>query len=663
MENRYKHSLSPVKIGNVEIKNRYALAPIGTGSMNGSRGEYTDNTIEYYLERARGGFGLIVMGSIIVDMEAQKPDLVNGPIPPSYAPMVWREAACRLTERIHAYGTKVFMQIGFGHGRQKPGQKAPSPIPRYADPDKICEQITVEEIRTKTAYMIKTAKMAKDAGFDGVEVHAMHWGYLLDQFAMEICNFREDAYGGSLENRLRVHREIVEGIKAECGSDFPVAIRMGMKSYIKGFHRPSLFGDEEAGRTIEEACEIAKLLESYGYDMLDCNSGIYDSFYYAVAPAYMEKGYNIKLAEEIKKNVSIPVFVAGKMNDPDLCEAAIRDGKIDGVALGRAGLAESAYPQMLMRGRPDKIHPCIACGNCMSSSFSKVSATCAVNPVGMRPGQYPLTAAVRKKRVLVVGGGAGGMEAARTAAVRGHSVTLTERSDKLGGRLYDAGRHAFKQDIRALTAWYEQELRDLGVDVRTGMEMTPESIKEFGADAVICCTGADAVMPGSIPGIDSEKAVSCTDVIDGIRKVGHKVAIVGAGLVGAEMAYDMAKEEKREVLLIDGLNDILSNDPEGVPFQTRWMLNELLELNGVKKYMSHRLKEINDKGCLLENSEGETVEIEADDVIIAVGFRGRKSMRESLYGIDSEVYEIRAANGIGSIASQVNAAYEIARNL
>ena len=127
-------------------------------------------------------------------MEAQKPDLVNGPIPPSYAPMVWREAACRLTERIHAYGTKVFMQIGFGHGRQKTGQKAPSPIPRYADPDKICEQITVEEIRTKTAYMIKTAKMAKDAGFDGVEVHAMHWGYLLDQFAMEICNFREDVY-------------------------------------------------------------------------------------------------------------------------------------------------------------------------------------------------------------------------------------------------------------------------------------------------------------------------------------------------------------------------------------------------------------------------------------------------------------------------------------
>ena len=663
MATNYPHSLSPLNIGKVQIRNRYALAPMGTGSMGGPKGEYTDNTIEYYLERARGGFGLIVMGSIIVDMEAQKPDLINGPIPPSYAPMVWRESACRLVERIHAYGTKVFMQIGFGHGRQKPGQKAPSPIPRYADPSEICEQITVEEIKTKIAYMVKTAKMAKDAGFDGVEVHAMHWGYLLDQFALAICNFRDDEYGGSLENRLRVHKEIVEGIKAECGADFPVSIRMGMKSWIKGFNKPSLFGDEEAGRTIEEACEIAKLLESYGYDMLDCNSGIYDSFYYAVAPAYMEKGYNIKLAKEIKKNVSIPVFVAGKMNDPDMCEQAIANGEIDGVALGRSGLAEAAYPQWLERGRPDKIHPCIACGNCMASSFSKVSATCAVNPVGMRPGQYPTLRALQPKNVVVVGGGVGGMEAARTAALRGHKVTLIERSDRLGGRLFDAGRHAFKQDIRNLAKWYENEIRELGVEIKTETEATPELLKELGAQTVIMSVGADPVMPRRIPGIDHPKAVSCEDVISGKKKVGEKVAIIGAGLVGAEMAYDMAKEEGKKVVLVDGLDDILSNDPNGVPFQTRWMLNELLALNGVEKYMGHMLDCINDKGCVLKSKKGEQVQIECDDVIIAIGFRARKSMREDLYGSDMEVYEIVAGNGIGSIASQVNDAYEIARHL
>ncbi|MDR3729600.1 MAG: FAD-dependent oxidoreductase [Oscillospiraceae bacterium] len=663
MATKYPHSFTPLNIGKVQIRNRYALAPMGTGSMGGPKGEYTDNTIEYYLERARGGFGLIVMGSIIVDMEAQKPDLINGPIPPAYAPSVWRESACRLVERIHAYGTKVFMQLGFGHGRQKPGQKAPSPIPRYADPSEICEPITVEEIHTKIRYMVKTAKMAKDAGFDGVEVHAMHWGYLLDQFAMALCNFREDEYGGSLENRLRVHKEIVEGIKAECGQDFPVSIRMGMKSYIKGFHKPSLFGDEEAGRTIEEACEIAKLLESYGYDMLDCNSGIYDSFYYAVAPAYMDKGYNIKLAKEIKKHVSIPVFVAGKMNDPELCEQAIANGEIDGVALGRAGLADGAYPQKLMRGRPDKIHPCIACGNCMASSFSKVSATCAVNPIGMRPGQYPLTRAVQPKKVLVVGGGVGGMEAARIAATRGHSVTLAERSDRLGGRLFDAGVHKFKEDIRNLAKWYDQELKDLGVTVQLGTEMTSEDIRASGADAVIFSIGADPVMPRSIPGIDHPKAVSCTDVLSGKRTVGQKVAIIGAGLVGAEMAYDMAKEEGKEIVLVDGLDDILSNDPDGVPFQTRWMLNELLDLHGVRKYMGHMLAGINDQGCVLKSKSGELVPIEADDVIIAIGFRSRKSMYEALYGTDMEVYEIVAGNGIGSIANQVNAAYEITRNL
>lgn len=663
MANKYPYSFSPLNIGKVQIRNRYALAPMGTGSMGGSRGEYTDNTIEYYLERARGGFGLIVLGSIIVDMEAQKPDLINGPIPPSYAPVVWRESACRLAERIHAYGTKVFMQIGFGHGRQKPGQKAPSPIPRYADPDEICEQISVEEIRTKIRYMVKTAKMAKDAGFDGVEVHAMHWGYLLDQFAMALCNFREDEYGGSLENRLRVHKEIVEGIKTECGQDFPVAIRMGMKSYIKGFHKPSLFGDEEAGRTIEEACQIAALLESYGYDMLDCNSGIYDSFYYAVAPAYMEKGYNIKLAREIKKHVSIPVFVAGKMNDPDMCEEAIRNGDIDGVALGRAGLADGAYPQKLMRGRPDMIHPCIACGNCMASSFSKVSATCAVNPIGMRPGQYPLTRAVQPKKVLVVGGGVGGMETARIAAMRGHQVTLAEQSERLGGRLFDAGRHAFKQDIRALADWYTRELRDVGVSVTLGRAMTTEDIQASGADVVVLSVGADAVMPRSIPGIDHPKAVSCTDVLEGKRLVGKKVAIIGAGLVGAEMAYDMAREEGKDVVLVDGLDDILSNDPDGVPFQTRWMLNELLDLHGVQKYMGHMLDSITEEGCVLKSKTGELIPIEADDVIIAIGFRARKSMYESLYGADMEIYEIVAGNGIGSIASQVNTAYEIARNL
>lgn len=659
----YENLFTPLKIGKrLTVKNRFSVAAMGTGDMQGTRGEYPDNTIEYYLERARGGFGLIVLGSVVVDMEAQKPDLINGVVPPSYAPGKWRESACRLTQRIHAYGAKTFMQIGFGHGRMKPGQKTPSPIPRYGNPDEICEQITAEEIEIKIHYMIKTAKMAYEAGFDGVEVHAMHWGYLMDQFAMEISNQRDDEYGGSLEKRLTVPRKIVEGIKKECGENFPVSIRMGMKSWIKGFGQASIDGSDEAGRTIEEACEIGKLLESYGYDMLDVNSGIYDSFYYCVAPAYIEKGYNLKLSKQLKEAVSIPVYVAGRMDDPDMAELVIANGEADGIALGRASLADPYYVKKLQMGMPEKIRPCIACGNCMASAFNKGSATCTVNPAGMREGQYPVTKAINPKKVVIVGGGVCGMEAARNAKVRGHEVELIERDEKLGGRLFDAGVHSFKQSIRDLNAWYIRELKELGVTITLNTEATPELLKERGADTVIFAVGSEPLMPGAIPGIHSEKSVACTDVLLGKKKVGNKVVIVGGGLVGAEMAYDMGQEGK-EVCLVEALDDICGNDPNGVPFWVRNMLNELLDINHVNKMMGHRLDSITEKGAVVLDKEGNRKEIEADDVIIAIGFRARPSVCSQLNGCGIETFEIVAGNGIGSITTQISDAYEVTRNL
>lgn len=663
MSNSYEHLFSPVKIGKrLTLKNRFSVAAMGTGDMGGTRGEYKDNTIEYYLERARGGFGLIVLGSVIVDMETDKPNLIDGVIPPSYAPGKWRESACRLVERIHYYGAKTFMQIGFGHGRMRPGQKAPSPIPRYADPEEITGVLTKEEIETKIKYMVRTAKMAKDAGFDGVEVHAMHWGYLLDQMAMEISNQREDEYGGTLENRLTCARKIVEGIKAECGADFPVAMRMGMKSYIKGFNQASIDGTEEAGRTIEEAVETAKLLEKFGYDMLDVNAGIYDSFYYCVAPAYIPKGYNLHLSRQLKEAVTIPVFTAGRMDDPDMCEKAVADGATDGVALGRASLADPYYPKKLQMGKASKIRPCIACGNCMASAFNKGSATCTVNPEGMKEGLYGVTKAVKEKHVVVVGGGVCGMEAARSAAVRGHKVELVEKSDRLGGRLLDAGVHPFKDSIRRLSDWYIEELKDQNVKVHLHTEATAEYLKNSKADTVIFAIGSEPLMPQAIPGIDSEKASACTDILLGKKKAGDKVVIVGGGLVGAEMAYDMGSEGK-EVYLIEALDDICANDPTGVPFWVRDMLNELLERTHVNKMMGHKLDSITEKGAIVQDKEGNKKEIAADDVIIAIGFRARPSICKELNGCGIETFDIVAGNGIGSITTQISAAYEITRRL
>lgn len=659
----YDNLMQPLQIGKIIVKNRLAVAPLGSFYlMNGPKGEYNNNSIEYLLERARGGFGLIVLGNVVGDMESDKPNIIDGQIPPAYAPNTWKESAIRLTERVHAYGCKIFMQIGMGRGRMRANEKAPSRIPKYHNPSELTEELTAEEIEIKIKWMIKTAKMAKAGGFDGVEIHAMHWGYLLDQFAMAITNKRTDEYGGDLEQRLTCARKIVEGIKAECGADFPVSMRLGMKSYMKGFNQPSLDGSDEVGRTIEETCEVGKLLESFGYDMLNCNSGVYDAFYYCAPPAYIPKGYNLKLAKQLKSVVNIPVFCAGRNDDPDMIDDAIAEGMCDGISLGRPSLADPHYAKKIAMGCPEQIHPCIACENCMATTFSNGSPTCAVNPTAMKEGLYPLTAALRNKRVAVIGGGVAGMEAARIAAMRGHTVNLYEKDSVLGGRLFDAGVHSFKESIRELNEWYKLQLKDLGVNVHLNTPMSPDKIKALDAETVILALGSDPLMPKTIKGIDSKKAVSCVDVLTGKREVGEHVVIVGGGLVGAEMAYDYGLEGKK-VTLVEALDNLMSNDPNGIPYWVRDMLIELLGTTNCDIRTGCRLDCINDKGAVILDSNGNQIEIEADDVIMAIGFRGRKSIADELRNSQKEVFEIVAGNGIGNIATQVNMAYEVARSI
>ena len=662
MDKHYPHLMQPLQIGSITVKNRLAVAPLGTHRLYGPKGEYTDNAIEYLLERARGGFGLIVLGNVVGDMEVDKPNIVDGQIPASYAPNTWKETAIRLTERVHVYGAKIFYQIGMGRGRMRANEKAPSVLPKYNNPNQMTEALTAEEIETKIQWMIKTAKLAKAAGFDGVEIHAMHWGYLLDQFAMEITNHRTDEYGGDLEHRLTCARKIVEGIKEACGKDFPVSMRLGMKSWMKGFNQPSLDGLEEVGRTFEETCEVGKLLEKFGYDMLNCNSGVYDAFYYCAPPAYIPKGYNLKLARQLKAAVNIPVFCAGRNDDPDMIEAAVANGDCDGIALGRPSLAEPHYAKKLEMGCPEQIHPCISCQNCMNTSSTKGSPTCAVNPAAMKEGTYPVTRAPKERKIAIIGGGIGGMEAARIAAMRGHKVDLYERDSVLGGRLIEAGIHSFKDSVRELVDWYRLQLeQEENITVHLNTELNAEAIKALDAQAVILAVGADPLMPRSIKGIDAPKSVSGVDVLDGKRTVGDKLVIVGGGLVGAEMAYDYCLEGK-QVTLVEALPDLMANDPNGVPYWVHDLLIELLKKYGCDIRTSTRLVEINDQGAIVAGPQGEE-QLTADDVIMAIGFRKRPSMAQELFGCGKEVYEIVAGNAIGSVATQVSAAYEICRHI
>ena len=462
----YEYLGKPLQIGSLTIKNRFCMAPIGGGQHHLPGGGLKDETIQYLVERAKGGFGLIFTGALAADCTVDPYTGIGPAILQN--PDAFKMTATELNERANAYGTKIFAQITMGLGRNYPNLPAPSSVHVFRHPGEVSPELTHDQIKSKIESVIKAAKIAKDSGFAGVEVHSIHWGYLLDQFALSMMNHRTDEYGGSLENRLRAAKEILEGIKQECGSNYPVSMRLGLKTFVKDFEKATLTGEDEAGRTLEEGIQIAKLLESYGYDCLSVDTGTYDSFYYACPPMYMPKGYLVEMAAKAKEAVNIPILAGGRMNDPDIAEAAIRDGKIDAVVMGRAALADPEYPNKVLTGHTERIRPCIACNQgCITRLQQGKQPTCAVNPTAMREIRFAMRPAIQPKKVVVVGGGVAGMETARVAAMRGHKVSLYE-NDKLGGNLIPGGSHSFKKEVRELNAWYQDELSLLPVEVHTG---------------------------------------------------------------------------------------------------------------------------------------------------------------------------------------------------
>lgn len=662
MSNQYQHLMSPFQIGNVTIKNRFCLAAMGMYNFD-AKGCITQEGMKYFTDFAKGGFGLILSNSLITDTEIDGNTMVN-----RFSPN-WNErnfvVSCRqLTDRIHAHGAKMFAQISLGTGRNG-GWKSASENPAFFAPDTTVQALTVDEIHRKVEMEVEAALRCQKAGFDGVEIHAMHYGYLLDQFALSLTNHRTDEYGGSLENRLRIAREVVEGIKQVCGEKYPVMMRLGLKSYITGLGKghASLTGENEAGRTLEEGVRIAQLLEQYGYDALDCDVGMYESWYHQTPPMYTPKGNYIPLAAEAKKAVSIPVILSNRMNDPDLTEAAVAEGKIDGVSLGRAALADPAYPRKVASGKVESIRPCLSCCQCIGTEL-RIGGFygCAVNPSVTRELSYGIKKAAQPKKVLVVGGGVSGMEAALTAKRSGHEVILCEASDKLGGNLIPASQHAFKQDMRMLNEWFQRELREQGVEVRFNTRVTPDMVRQIGADVVLQAIGSTVIDP-PIPGHDHPKYATCMDVLVGGRKVGDRVAVVGGGLTGVEMAIEYAMEGK-QVTIVEALPDILSSGLP-VPMMQDMMARDLLKHYGVEICAGYKITGVNDHGAEVKNMKdpSDVKEIPADTVVMAIGFRPRPSMDQELYGEGVDVYTIGDANRVGSVMTSIWDAYEVARDL
>ena len=655
---KYDYLGRPLQIGKITVKNRFCMAPIGGGQHHLPGGGLKNETIQYLVERAKGGFGLIFTGAMAAD---GKVDPYTG-IGPTILqdPAAFKMTATELNERAGAYGTKIFAQITMGLGRNYPDLPAPSSVHVFRHPGVVSPELTKEQIKSKIDSVIEAAILAKESGFAGVEVHSIHWGYLLDQFALSMMNHRTDEYGGSLENRLRAAKEILEGIKKACGSDYPVSMRLGLKTFVKDFEKATLTGEEEAGRTLEEGIEIAKLLESYGYDCLSVDTGIYDSFYYACPPMYMPKGYVVDLAEKAKKAVNIPILAGGRMNDADIAEEAIRDGKIDAIVLGRAALADPALPNKVLTGQTERIRPCIACNQgCITRLQQGKQPTCAVNPAAMREMRFAVRPAVEKKEVVIVGGDVAGMEAARMAAIRGHKVALYEKNKELGGNLIPGGSHSFKKEVRELNAWYQNELRHLPVDIHTSEEVTVEQLKNKNADVIVLAAGSVPIMP-EVPGIDDAKVIGCMDGFAHPEKVGQKVAVIGGGLVGCEMALDYA-EHGKEVTVVEALPKILSAGiPSPIP--NGQMIPDLFEYYHVNVLESHKMTAVKDGQVILEH-DGQETALDVDSVVIAVGFRPVPSMAQELRGCGATVYEIGDEREVSTILHAVWDGYEIGNNI
>ena len=644
----------PINIGAVTVKNRLFMAPMDTGFGNLPNGIFTPAGIEYFVRRARGGFGLLFSGGTNVDGKVDgTPCILDDP---RRFAAVGRE----INERLRPYGCRMFIQLTMNIGRNA-GMKSPSPLPALGNPSVITPELTVEEIHTKIEEMAQASVLVREAGYAGIDIHALHWGHLLDSFALAFMNRRRDEYGGTLENRLRLCREIAEAIKKACGRDFPVTMRLALKSYMRDFDKASFTGEEEVGRTLEEAIAVAKLLESYGYDALSTDVGTLDAFYHAMPPSYIPMGSSLELAAEVKKAVSIPILCGSRFADPHMIGQALAEGRVDAAVIGRQAIADPDFADKVLTGKPETVRTCIACNQgCIWGYFTRGRVGCAVNPEVGREGQNVMTPALEKKSVVVVGGGIAGMEAARIAALRGHKVTLYEKTEVLGGNLIAAGAHDFKREVMQLNEYFKHQMRLLPVDIHLNTEIDAEALKKLKADAVILAVGSAPVMPASIPGIDLPQTLSGIEACLQSKPVGQNVVVCGGGLVGCELAYGYAKEG-RNVTIVEALEDILSvND---VPAMNKMMLQDAFEHYGTRILTGARLLKITSDGAVVQKADGSEETVAADNVVMAIGFKPLPSMARQLSGCGAAVYEIGDGNAVGNVLTCIRDAYEIAAHL
>lgn len=662
---KYKELYQPVRIGSVTIKNRFALAPMGPLGLADAQGGFNQRGIDYYTERAKGGTGLIITGVTFSDCKVETQSMPNCPNS-TYNPVHFIRTSKEMTERIHAYGSKVFLMMSAGFGRVTIPTNlgefppvAPSAIPhRWLD--KTCRPLTKEEIHSIVKSFGDGAFHAKRGGFDGVEIHAVHEGYLLDQFAISMFNQRTDEYGGSLENRLRFAKEVVEEIKKRCGEDFPVVLRFSVKSMIKDWRDGALLGEEfeEKGRDIEEGLEAAKLLVSYGYDALDTDVGTYDAWCWNHPPMYMEKGLYRPYCKMVKEVVDVPVLCAGRMDNPDMAVQAVENGECDIVSLGRPLLADPDYVNKLRAGRTSEIRPCISCQEgCMGRVQEYSMINCAINPQAARERVTSYEPILKSKRVMIIGGGVAGCEAARVLAIRGHKPEIFEKGQVLGGNLLPGGAPEFKEDDLELAKWYTHQMEILQVPVHYGVEVKKQDVLAEKFDTVIVATGST---PKRFSLGDDDKVYTAAEVLMKEKDCGNTTVIVGGGLVGCETALWLA-QHGRKVTIVEALEQLMAvNGP--LCHANHDMLLRLLPYHGVQEILNSRVQSYKD-GILQVEQNGAIQQIPCDSVILAVGYQAENQLYEELQFEIPEIYLLGDAKNVSNIMYGIWDAFEVANHI
>lgn len=648
---QFPNLLKPGKIGSLEIKNRVVMGPTETLYAT-SDGEITDKIIDYYVERARGGCGLITVHSAQGATKIDKIDPYPGSIRVDdnmYVPMM-----SELTEAIHRAGAKCTINISTGGGAQSLGfpydkgsqgvynetRVAPGTLPsRFVNAP--VRPLTIEEIHTMVECFGWSCYNAKRAGFDAVTIHAIG-GYLISEFLTPWFNNRTDEYGGSLENRYRVLHELIESVQQKCGKDFPIIVRFSVDEFL---------GD--AGRGVEESKILAKWMERDGVAALDCEAAVFETVEWMIPTIYQPKATLAPLAKAIRDAVSIPVFAQGRIFDPEVAEEVIASGQADFVSLSREWIVEPDFVKKIEKSDIEGIRKCLNCNYCIGKRvFGQLPLRCTFNPIAGRESRFPkgnVGKAEVKKNVAIIGAGPAGLESAYIAAQRGHTVNLYEASDRIcGGQLAAASSSPSKDILYHVPEFFGVQLNRLpNVTIHLNSPVTAENADQIEADTVIICTGAEPLLP-PVPGI--EKAVIANDVLLHKAEVKGHVVICGGGQVGVETCLELL-ERGCTVSIVDMLPDVILKEE----LMTRIVMMKKLAEANVELLCNKKICAITDKGVEIEDmNSGEKQHVAADAVVAAFGTKSVNKLEELFEDRVEEVMVIGDAKTPDTITAAIH---------